>query len=477
MSANHHTTLAAYLACAIVIGALPLAATAQDPHAQADTDIREAIPLQELQTFADVFKQIRAGYVEDIPDSKLFDYAVRGMLEGLDPHSVYLTKEDYSDLQTTTDGEFSGLGIEIGRKGNYIEIISPIDGSPAAKAGLQAGDVILKLDNESVKGLSIDEAVEIMRGAIGSPIVLEIGRAGESKPFDVTVVRDTIQVASVRSRMITPGYGYLRIAQFQRNTGVEVAAAVTKLTTEGALKGLVMDLRNNPGGVLGASVGVSEVFLDGGLVVYTEGRHPSAKEQYRAKEGDMLDGAPIVVLINGGSASASEIVAGALQDRGRAVVMGTRSFGKGSVQTVLPVSETRAVKLTTALYFTPNGRSIQAEGIVPDIVVERGTLTSLEGKRTKEADLRGRLDGAEAATAQDFSAESDTLATLREEDNQLYEAITLLRGVNLLNPRNSAPTRQQDSTVNDDAPTPDVGTHDQKTQGHEQQGDDSETQR
>ena len=443
MLVNGRRTLATRVASAVFISSLSLIATAQDPHAPAETDIREAIPLQELQTFADVFKQIRAGYVEEIPDSKLFEYAVRGMLEGLDPHSVYLTKEDYSDLQTTTDGEFSGLGIEIGRKGNYIEIISPIDGSPAAKAGLQAGDVILKLDNASVKGLTIDEAVEIMRGAIGSPIILEIGRAGESKPFEVTVVRDTIQVASVRSRMITPGYGYLRIAQFQRNTGQEVDKAISELTEEGVLKGLVIDLRNNPGGVLGASVGVSEVFLDGGLVVYTEGRHPSAKERYSANQGDKLKGAPIVVLINGGSASASEIVAGALQDRGRAVVMGTRSFGKGSVQTVLPVSETRAVKLTTALYFTPNGRSIQAEGIVPDIVVERGTLTSLEGKRTKEADLRGRLDSAEAATAQDFSAESDSLAALREEDNQLYEAVTLLRGVNLFNLHPDSATQVQ----------------------------------
>ena len=415
----------------------------EDPHAPSKG--HEALPLKELQTFADVFKQIRSGYVEEIPDSTLFEYAVRGMLEGLDPHSVYLTKEDYSDLQTTTDGEFSGLGIEIGRKGNYIEIISPIDGSPAAEAGLQPGDVILKLNETSVKGLSIDEAVEIMRGPIGSPIDLEIGRSGETKPLQITVVRDTIKVASVRSRMITPGYGYLRIAQFQRNTGDEVKTAITKLIDEQALKGLVIDLRNNPGGVLGASVGVSEAVLDGGLVVYTEGRHPSSEEQFTAQPGDLLNGAPIVVLINGGSASAAEIVAGALQDRGRAVVMGTRSFGKGSVQTVLPVSETRAVKLTTARYFTPNGRSIQAEGIVPDIVVERGKITSLEGgRRITEADLRGRLDNAHSDadsdvenSTNDFSAESEKLAEMRENDNQLYEALTLLRGVNLLNKRES----------------------------------------
>jgi len=396
---------------------------------------REELPLRELQLFADVFNQIRSGYVEEIPDSELFEYAVRGMLEGLDPHSVYLTKEDYSDLQTTTDGEFSGLGIEIGRRGNYIEIIAPIDGSPAVEAGLEAGDVILKLDGAPVKGMSIDEAVEAMRGPIGSSITLEIGRRGESAPIEITVVRDTIKVASVRSRLLTPGYAYLRIAQFQRHTGNEALEAVTRLSADAPLKGVVLDLRNNPGGVLGASVDVASIFLDGGLVVYTEGRHASAEESYQAESGDLLDGAPVVVLINGGSASASEIVAGALQDRGRAVIMGTRSFGKGSVQTVLPVSETRAVKLTTALYFTPDGRSIQAEGIVPDIVVERSRVTSLEGNRTKEADLDGRLDSANGTDSNGEPTESELLADLNTQDNQLYEALTLLRGVNLLAPR------------------------------------------
>jgi len=406
-----------------------------DPHAVAVTS-QEALPLKELQTFADVFQQIRAGYVEEVPDSQLFEHAVRGMLEGLDPHSVYLTKEDYSDLQTTTDGEFSGLGIEIDRQGNYIQVISPIDGSPAAEAGLQSGDIILKLNDISVKGLSINEAIEIMRGPIGSPIDLEIGRPGETQPLEITVIRDTIKVASVRGREITPGIGYLRIAQFQRNTGEEAKAAIAKLVQGQTLTGLVLDLRNNPGGVLGASVGVSEVFLDGGLVVYTEGRHRNSEEQYKALSGDLLEGAPMVVLINGGSASASEIVAGALQDRGRAVVMGTQSFGKGSVQTVLPVSETRAVKLTTALYFTPSGRSIQAEGIIPDIIVERAKVTSMEGRRTKEADLRGRLDNADDEPSdRESSSESDALLQLREDDNQLYEAVTLLRGVHLLTER------------------------------------------
>lgn len=417
--------------------------SATDVSLETSSDKTEgALPLQELQTFADVFHQIRSGYVEEVDDSTLFEFAVRGMLEGLDPHSAYLTKEDYSDLQTTTDGEFSGLGIEIGRRGSYIEIIAPIDGSPAVEAGLQAGDVILKLDGQSVKGMSIDEAVQLMRGPVGAPIDLEIGRPGSSEPFDVTVVRDAIKVASVRSRFLTPGYGYLRIAQFGRPTGDEAKAALEKLTTESELEGLVIDLRNNPGGVLGASVAVSDLFIDGGLVVYTEGRHPSAQERYEATAGDRLMGAPIVVLINGGSASASEIVAGALQDRGRAVVMGTRSFGKGSVQTVLPVSETRAVKLTTARYFTPDGRSIQAEGIVPDIVVERARITSMEGRQIKEADLEGSLDGTADANPQDVGSESAALADLRENDNQLYEALTLLRGVNLLAPRDKGPSQE-----------------------------------
>jgi carboxyl-terminal processing protease len=395
-------------------------------------EVQGRLPLEELQTFADVFYQIREGYVEEVDDSTLFEYAVKGMLEGLDPHSVYMTREAYSDLQTQTDGEFSGLGIEIGRRGSYIEIIAPIDGSPAAEAGLQSGDVILKLDDTSVKGLSTDEAVDLMRGPVGSSIVLEIGRPGEAKPFEVTIIRDKIKIASVRGRLLAPRYGYLRIAQFGRSTGQEAREAIQKLATKSALKGLVIDLRNNPGGVLEASVEVAGLFLNEGDVVSTKGRHPNAGDSYSATSGDLLEGAPIVVLINGGSASASEIVAGALQDRRRGIVMGTRSFGKGSVQTVLPISESRAVKLTTARYYTPNGRSIQAEGIVPDIVVERAQVTSVEGRRVTEADLQGSLAGAGEANPQDEGAESESLASLRENDNQLYEAFTLLRGYTLL---------------------------------------------
>ncbi len=320
----------------------PLAALAlaQPVHA---VEEQGRIPLDELRTFADVYNQIRRGYVEEIDDSTLLEYAIQGMLMGLDPHSVYLTAEDFENLQESTTGEFSGLGIEVGMEDGYVTIIAPIDGSPAAEAGLQSGDVILKLDDTQVKGMSLNEAIELMRGPKGSEITLTIGRPGESQPFEVTLVRDTIKVASVRQRWLEPGYGYIRIAQFQSHTGEDVAKSLKRLMDEQELKGLVLDLRNNPGGILNASVDVAGLFLDGGTVVYTEGRLANSDVHYDADPDDASSGAPLVVLINGGSASASEIVAGALQDHGRAVVMGTSSFGKGSVQTVLPLSESRAI--------------------------------------------------------------------------------------------------------------------------------------
>jgi carboxyl-terminal processing protease len=411
------------------------AAGDDDPH-HLNSEPPQALPLAELQMFADVFNQIRQGYVESVPDSKLFELAVQGMLSGLDPHSVFLKERAYDSLQETTQGEFSGLGIEIGQDGGYITIIAPIDGSPAEAAGLQAGDVILKIDGDSIRDLPVDRSVDLMRGPTGSEVLLTIGRRGLAEPFDVTVVRDIIKVPSVRSRELMDGYLWLRAAQFQKDTGLEAITILEKALAQGPLRGIVLDLRNNPGGVLGASVDMAGAFLDGGLVVYTEGRHPQAADRYEAQSGDMLNGAPIVVLINGGSASASEIVAGALQDRRRAVIMGTRSFGKGSVQTILPINDTRAVKLTTALYYTPNGRSIQAEGIVPDIVVERAEVKSVESsRRTKESDLQGSLSGGDPA---DTQSESEALTALRNSDNQLYEALTLLRGINLLTP-DSAP--------------------------------------
>ena len=419
-----------------------------NPH-QTDLEERQSLPLEELQMFADVFNQIRQGYVESVPDSKLFEMAVQGMLSGLDPHSVFLEEKAYDSLQENTQGEFSGLGIEIGQDRGYITIIAPIDGSPAEAAGLEAGDVILKIDGESIRDLPVDRSVDLMRGPTGSEVLLTIGRRGTQDPFDVTVIRDIIKVPSVRSRELMKGYLWLRAAQFQKDTGNEAIAVLQEALTEGDLKGVVLDLRNNPGGVLGASVDMAGALLDGGLVVYTEGRHPQAAERFEASPGDILDDLPIVVLINGGSASASEIVAGALQDRRRAVIMGTRSFGKGSVQTILPVTETRAVKLTTALYYTPNGRSIQAEGIVPDIVVERAEVKSVESaRRTKESDLQGSLSGGDPV---DTEAESESLTELRNSDNQLYEALTLLRGINLLRP-NTMPELPIDQTTASAAP-------------------------
>ncbi|MEP6389820.1 MAG: S41 family peptidase [Halioglobus sp.] len=400
---------------------------------------RGELPLDELRTFADVYNQIRVGYVEEIDDSKLLEYAIQGMLMGLDPHSVYLTKDAFQDLQDTTSGEFSGLGLEVGMEDGYVKIIAPIDGSPAEKAGLQTGDVILKLGKVPIKGMSLSQAIEKMRGPKGSEIELTIGRSGDSQPFQVTLVRDTIQVASVRNRWLEPGYGYIRIAQFQGRTGDDVAKALKKLADEQEIKGLVLDLRNNPGGVLRASVDVAGLFMNGGTVVYTEGRLANSDINYEATANDSTNGTPLVVLINGGSASASEIVAGALQDQSRAVIMGTSSFGKGSVQTVLPISESRAVKLTTALYFTPNGRSIQAEGIEPDIQVKRAKVTTIDSsRRVTERDLDGRLDNAGGNSKASKNTSSELLST----DNQLYEALTLLKGINILGRQNQTVTQK-----------------------------------
>ena len=411
------------------MASLTLASTLAIPAVQA-VEEQGRLPLEELRTFADVYNQIRIGYVNEIDDSTLLEYAIQGMLMGLDPHSVYLTKEAFEDLQDNTSGEFSGLGLEVGMEDGYVKIISPIDGSPASDAGLQSGDVILKLDDTTVKGLSLNEAIDRMRGPKGSEIQLTIGRPGKSQPFEVTLVRDVIKTASVRKRWLEPGYGYIRIAQFQHRTGDDVRKALDGMMAKGDLKGLVLDLRNNPGGILQASVDVAELFLDGGTVVYTEGRLENSDISYNAAANDDSQGTPLVVLINGGSASASEIVAGALQDHRRAVIMGTSSFGKGSVQTVLPLSESRAVKLTTALYFTPNGRSIQAQGIEPDILVERAKVTAYNSRRLSEADLEGHLGNGNGD--EEASSGAKLSSKLLGSDNQLYEALTLLKGLNVL---------------------------------------------
>jgi carboxyl-terminal processing protease len=392
------------------------------------TDASVSISFKELQLFADTFDAIRRGYVEEVTDAELFEMAVKGMLTNLDPHSAYLTDDDYENLQESTDGQFTGLGIEIGYRGGFIAIVTPIDGSPAIEAGLQAGDVILKIDGTSTQGMSTSESSTYMRGAKGTEVTLEIGRAGESQPFDVVVTRGVIEVPSVRTRELDDGYWVIRVSRFQRDSGAEVTAALESALSEGEVRGIVLDVRNNPGGVMNASVEMAGNFLDGGLVVYTQGRHPDSVNTFNAEAGEVIPGVPLVVLVNGGSASASEIVAGALQDRGRGVIMGTQSFGKGSVQTVLPVSESKALKLTTSLYYTPSGRSIQQDGIVPDVVVERARLTSLEqGRRLREADINGSLvnEGIEQ------EVETEVIASLREEDNQLYEAFTLLKGINV----------------------------------------------
>ncbi|QFU77980.1 S41 family peptidase [Halioglobus maricola] len=423
----------------ILIGSAAIAHLALP--AQAAVEENAVLPLEDLRTFADVYNQIRVGYVEDIDDSTLLEYAIQGMLMGLDPHSVYLTKDAFQDLQDATTGEFTGLGLEVGMEDGYVKIIAPIDGSPAAEAGLQSGDVILKLGTAPVKGMSLQEAIELMRGPAGTDIELSIGRPGESQPFEVTLIRDVIKVASVRQRWLEPGFGYIRIAQFQSATGKDVAKSLDTLMSEQPLKGLVLDLRNNPGGVLRSSVEVASLFMDGGTVVYTEGRLPNSDHSFDAKATDTTAGTPLVVLINAGSASASEIVAGALQDHSRAVIMGTRSFGKGSVQTVLPISESRAVKLTTALYFTPNGRSIQAEGIEPDIEIERARVTAYDNsRRVSEADLSGHLNNANGDGQK--KKEKKPANELLARDNQLYEALTLLKGINILGmrERNSAET-------------------------------------
>ncbi|WP_210398239.1 S41 family peptidase [Motiliproteus sediminis] len=392
------------------------------------------LPLEELRTFTEVFERIKGAYVEEVDDATLLENAIKGMLSGLDPHSAYMDPRSFKNLQVHTSGEFGGLGIEVGMESGFIRVIAPIDDTPAERAGILAGDMIIKLDDNAVQGMGLVDAVNLMRGKPGTDIVLTIMREGDPKPKKITVTRDVIKVTSVRSRMLDEHFGYLRISQFQVNSGKDLKAAMVKLAEKGDLKGYILDLRNNPGGVLQAAVEVSDAFLKGGLVVYTEGRIDQAELRFSATEEDPSEGLPLVVLINGGSASASEIVAGALQDHGRAVVMGTRSFGKGSVQTVLPLTNERALKLTTARYYTPDGRSIQAEGIVPDIEVEPATVTRLEGRvGVKEADLVGHLENGNGGHRDDKApARNGVDRELLDEDYPLNEALNLLKGLSIL---------------------------------------------
>ena len=363
----------------------------------------------------------------------LLENAIKGMLSNLDPHSAYLEPEDFRDLQESTSGEFGGLGIEVGTEDGFIKVISPIDDTPASAAGIQPGDLIVKIDGQPTKGLSMIEAVDKMRGKAGSKIELSLVREG-GKPFDVVLTRAVIKVRSVKSQLLEDNYGYVRVTQFQVNTGEEVGKALNKLRKDNGkkLQGLVLDLRNNPGGVLQAAVEVSDHFLKKGLIVYTEGRIANSELRFSADPADASEEVPLVVLINGGSASASEIVAGALQDHKRGVLMGTDSFGKGSVQTVLPLNNDRALKLTTALYFTPNGRSIQAQGIVPDIEVARAKLTREQDDGTiKEADLLGHLNNGNGGADKPSAGKTARPERPQDDDYQLSQALNLLKGLNV----------------------------------------------
>ncbi|WP_136064957.1 S41 family peptidase [Modicisalibacter radicis] len=389
------------------------------------------LPVADVQTFAEVFERIKRAYVEEVDDSTLMRNAMRGMLSELDPHSSYLNSEDFEALRESTEGEFGGVGIEVGMQDGQLTVIAPIDDTPAAEAGLQPHDTILRIDETPTEGMSLQEAVTLMRGDAGTDIQMTILREGENSPRTLTLTRQIIRSDSVKHELLEPGYGYLRISQFQSRTGEQVEDALTALKAQGPLNGLILDLRNNPGGVLDSAVEVADAFLDSGLIVYTEGRLPDSDMRFSAHADATLTDVPMVVLINGGSASAAEIVAGALQDQSRAVVMGTQSFGKGSVQQVMPLGNGDGLKLTTALYYTPNGRSIQAQGIAPDVEVVRGRLEIAEGNDfgLRESDLAGRLANPNGSAPQADASSRPV------QDYQLGEALNLLKALNVLERR------------------------------------------
>ena len=408
---------------------------ASEEHATVDAYSSEEsqLPLQDLRNFTEIFDRIRSAYVEPVDDKTLLQFAIDGMLSNLDPHSDYLLPEDFSELQEHTTGKFGGLGIEVGIEEGLIKVVTPIDDTPAEKAGIEAGDFIISLDGEPVREMSLTDAIDKMRGEPGTDIEMSIRRKGEQELLKFVLTRAVIKVASVRSESLGDGIGYLRITQFQDKSGAELVKAIQKLqdkTKESLqpLNGLVLDLRNNPGGVLDAAVEVSDAFLNSGLIVYTEGRITESDFRYSATQTTIAEDIPLIVLINGGSASASEIVAGALQDHKRALIVGTPSFGKGSVQSVLPIGGNKAIKLTTARYFTPKGRSIQAQGIQPDVYVEQSEVTTYEQSYYKESDLPGHLSNGESTTRKEEGGEKQISAHLLSKDFQLYQAFTLLKG-------------------------------------------------
>ncbi|MFP1683748.1 S41 family peptidase [Alloalcanivorax sp. C16-1] len=417
-----------------------IAPTSQARDAQTDQLAeQDGVPVTELRAFAEVLERVRGAYVQEVDEKELIQAAIRGMLMELDPHSAYLTPDQFEDLQSSTTGEFGGLGLEVTMEDGFVKVVAPIDDSPASRAGLQAGDLILKIDDTFTKGIGLADAVELMRGEAGTEVNLSVLSEGDEKPRTVTLKRDRIQVESVKSELLEPGYGYLRISQFQSRTGQDAQRALEKMASDGQLHGLILDLRNNPGGVLGGAVEVADLFLNRGLIVYTQGRDPQSRNDYNATPGDLLGGLPLVVLVNGGSASASEIVAGALQDQGRAVVVGTRTFGKGSVQTVLPISGDAALKLTTARYYTPDGRSIQADGIHPDIPVEVSSVELLQENRPRESDLPHHLLNQRDEEQQAAAGE----APLASRDYPLSQALSILKGINLAERRRAGDDTEQ----------------------------------
>ncbi|HOW74911.1 MAG TPA: S41 family peptidase [Candidatus Competibacteraceae bacterium] len=426
--------------------------------AEQDTP-QNPLPLDELRTFTGVLDAVKQDYVEPVKDKDLLENAIRGMLSNLDPHSAYLDAEAFQDLQIGTSGEFGGLGIEVGQENGFIKVIAPIDDTPAQRAGIRSGDLIIRLDDASVKGMPLSDAIARMRGKPNTSVTLTILREGAKKPLKIKLIREIIQVRSVKNRLLEPGFGYLRITQFQAKTAPNLEEALQDLEkqNQGPLKGLILDLRNNPGGVLNGAVDVADEFLEEGVIVQTKGRGNSSEQTFKATAGDLLKKAPMIVMVNGGSASASEIVAGALQDHQRALVLGERTFGKGSVQTILPLGNGTAVKLTTARYYTPSGRSIQAEGIKPDIELKSlkvATDDDADASLVKESDLTGHLrnDGvngtrpapAETAPTPQTSPVPDN--DLAQSDYPLYEALNMLKGMTLLQSRSepaSSPAPQQ----------------------------------
>jgi carboxyl-terminal processing protease len=414
------------------------------PIAQAATPVTKAdsqpsataaqLPWQDVRLLVDVMQLVKQDYVQPVDDKVLLHSAIRGILSGLDPHSAFLDKSEFEQIQTFTTGDFNGLGIEVGMDQGQIIVISPIDDTPAAKAGIQAGDAILRVNGTALDGMGLDQAVKLIRGTAGSQVTLTILHANADKPVDIKLTRAEVHLSSVKSHLLAPGFGYVRISQFADDTGSGVRNAVQTLTRQnkGPLNGLVLDLRDNPGGLLDAAVSVSDAFLNSGIIVSAKGRAADANFVRRATSGDVLDGAPMIVLVDGGTASAAEITAGALKDDHRALILGERTFGKGSVQTVIPMPQGDAIKLTTALYYTPSGHSIQAEGIAPDIEVLPLQLTKDQGgdvDMLKESNLQGHL--ANTAPTPQGNDGNVTDQQLAAQDFQLYQALNVLKGLSL----------------------------------------------